>query len=98
VQKTFEGFKDPPPLGRITVEWDSPELRDNVVDKEYEEKKLAWEAAAAVSSASNGVIPFESVLRSFTNLFTDEELATFGTQKMAAIQLEQEDNIPETGL
>jgi len=98
VQSTFEGFKDPPELGRLTVEWDSPELRDNIIDKEYQEKKLAWEAAAAVSAASNGSIPFESVLRSFTNLFTDKEMASFGTQKIAAIKLEQEDTIPDESL
>jgi hypothetical protein len=98
VQSTFEGFKDPPELGRLTVEWDSPELRDNVIDKEYQEKSLAWKAASEVVAASNGMIPFESVLRSFTNLFTDEEMSSFGTQKMAAIQLEQEDAIPDEGL
>lgn len=96
IQKTFQGFNDPPELGRLTVEWDSPELRDNVVDKEYQEKKIAWETAAAVYTASNGQIPVEAVLKSFG--FTEEEMTEFGTQKAAAIALEQEDNIPETGL
>jgi hypothetical protein len=96
IQKTFQGFKDPPELGRITVEWDSPELRDNVIDKEYQEKKIAWETAAAVFTASNGEIPFESVLQSLG--FTEEEMAEFGTQKMAAIEASQEDSVPEEGM
>jgi len=96
IQRTFAGFKDPPELGRLTVEWDSPELRDNVVDKEYQEKKIAWETAAAVYTASNGQIPVEAVLKSFG--FTEDEMTEFGTQKAASIALEQEDVIPETGL
>jgi hypothetical protein len=96
IQRTFAGFKDPPELGRLTVEWDSPELRDNVVDKEYQEKKIAWETAAAVYTASNGQIPVEAVLKSFG--FTEDEMTEFGTQKAAAIALEQEDVVPETGL
>jgi hypothetical protein len=96
IQKTFQGFKDPPELGRLTVEWDSPELRDNVVDKEYQEKKIAWETAAAVYTASNGQIPVEAVLKSFG--FSEEEMTEFGTQKLASIALQQEDAVPETGL
>jgi len=96
IQKTFSGFKDPPELGRLTVEWDSPELRDNVVDKEYQEKKIAWETAAAVYTASGGQIPVEAVLKSFG--FTEEEMTEFGTQKLAAITLEQEDVVPTEGL
>jgi hypothetical protein len=96
IQKTFQGFKDPPELGRITVEWDSPELRDNVVDRDHQEKKIAWETAADVYTASNGQIPVEAVLKSFG--FTEDEMIEFGTQKAAAIALEQEDVVPETGL
>ncbi len=96
IQKNFAGFKDPPQLGRITVEWDSPELRDNVIDKEIQEKKIAWETAANVYSASNGQIPVEAVLKTFG--FTEDEMSEFGTQKLAAIALEQEDVVPDTGL
>lgn len=93
IQKTFQGFNDPPELGRLTVEWDSPELRDNIVDKETQIKQMAWTTAAQVYGASNGQIPIEAVLKSFG--FTPEEMEEFGTQKMAAIALEQEDVIPQ---
>jgi hypothetical protein len=97
VQDAFAEFKDPPKLGRLLVKWDSAELRDNVIDKETQIKKLALETAAAVYTASNGGIAIETVLRMF-GCFTDDELVEIGTQKMASIALEQEDNIPENGL
>lgn len=93
IQKAFAGFTDPPPLGRIVVEWESPELRDNVVDKETQVKKIALETAATVYTASNGAVPVETVLRMF-KCFTEEEIAEIGTQRLAAIALEQEDKIP----
>jgi hypothetical protein len=96
IQKTFQGFKDPPELGRLTVEWDSPELRDNVMDKEIAEKQIAWKTAAEVYTASNGQIPIEAVLKSFG--FTEEEMTEFGTQKMASINQQQEDVVPKDGL
>ena len=94
IQATFSNFKDPPQLGRLNVKWDSAELRDNVVDKETQVKKIALETAAAVFTASNGEIPIETTLRMF-ECFDDDELAEIGTQKLASIALQQEDKVPQ---
>lgn len=53
-----------------------------------------WQTWAAVSGT--GSIPFESFARSYG--WTDEQLAEFGTQKMADIQLQQEDVLPSENL
>jgi len=94
VQKEFQGFADPPELGRLNIEWNSAELRDNIIDKEIQIKKLALETAANVYTVSNGAIAIETTLRMF-NCFTEDELSTIGTQRLAAIKLEQEDRIPQ---
>ncbi len=49
-----------------------------------------WTTWAAVSGT--GTIPFEAFARSYG--WTDEQLAEFGTQRMANIALQQEDTIP----
>lgn len=57
------------------------------------EAALMWKA---IADASGGFIPVETILRSIG--FDDEQMKEFGTQKLAAITLEQEDVIPESGL
>lgn len=70
------------------------ENADHIQD--MEQKKLVWDTLANVLQSSQGMIPAEAVLRDFG--WTDKQLVDYGTQKAAAIKLQQEDTIPGTGL
>lgn len=54
---------------------------------------LMWKA---IAEASGSMIPVETILRMIG--FDEKKMAEFGTQRLAAIQLAQEDTVPEVGL
>lgn len=54
---------------------------------------VIWTTAATVARDSQGAIPVETVLRAMGK--TDEDLAKIGSQRLAAIRLQQEDTIPD---
>lgn len=56
------------------------------------EEAIIWTTAATVNRDSSGAIPVEAVLRALGK--TDDDLKELGTQRLAAIKLEQEDVIP----
>jgi hypothetical protein len=62
--------------------------------KESEEYRMTQKAIfwKIVTEAAKTPFPIESVLRDLG--WTNEQLETFGTQKLAAIKLQQEDSIP----
>ncbi len=69
----------------IETQWQSPQVRTDDRDNPIP----FWTAAAQAVTAG---VPIETYLR--RNGWTDSDLKDFGTQRMAAIQLQQEDAIP----
>lgn len=67
-----------------------PVFSEQKVDK-INQTNSFWQTWASVSTS--GAIPFEAFARSYG--WTDEQLTTFGTQRKAQIELEQEDVIPD---
>lgn len=59
----------------------------------WAEEKAMWDVVGAAVAAG---VPLETALREVAG-WTDDQLAEMGTAKMAAIELEQEDRIPEEG-
>ena len=68
---------------------DRPVFAMSEMDR-LDEKKTFWQI---VSESSDAPIPVETILADLG--WTAEQLADYGTQRMAAIALEQEDTIPE---
>lgn len=92
MQRTFaNSYGNPPKIAPMKVVWGSPEIRDNVVDKKYNETQIMWQTIANVQSA-NPYIPTETILKSFGK--SDSEIKDYLSQKEEWVKKMQEDVIP----